>query len=47
MTYIGQVVWKNAWKYITNSNKASLTIDLFFIGIVFLDPKLSKEKLYN
>ena len=34
---------ENAWKYITNSNKASLTIDLFFIGIVFLDPKLSKE----
>ena len=33
----------NAWKYIINSNKTSLTIDLFFIGIVFLDPKLSKE----
>ncbi len=34
---------QNAWKYITNSKKATLTIDLFFIGIVFLDPKLSKE----
>jgi len=34
---------ENAWKYIKDSKKTSLTIDLFFIGIVFLDPKLSKE----
>ena len=34
---------ENAWNYIKDSNKTTLTIDLFFIGIVFLDPKLSKE----
>jgi len=34
---------EKAWKYITQSRKTTVTIDLFFIGIVFLDPKLSKE----
>ena len=34
---------ENAWNYIKKSKNTSLTIDLFFIGIVFLDPKLSKE----
>ena len=34
---------ENAWNYIKKSKNTSLTIDLFFIGIVFLDPNLSKE----
>ena len=34
---------ERAWNYIKDSKKTTLTIDLFFIGIVFLDPKLSKE----
>ena len=34
---------ENAWKHITRSKKTTVTIDLFFVGIVFLDPKLSKE----
>ena len=34
---------EKAWEYIKKSNKITATIDLFFIGIVFLDPKLSKE----
>ena len=32
-----------AWRYIKESKKTTVTIDLFFIGIVFLDKKLSKE----
>ena len=39
--------WSNkmedAWKYIKESKETTVTIDLFFIGIVFLDKKLSKE----
>ena len=34
---------EEAWKYIKESKKTTVTIDLFFIGIVFLDKKLSKE----
>ena len=34
---------EKAWEYIKKSDKITATIDLFFIGIVFLDPKLSKE----
>ena len=34
---------ENAWNYIKKSKKTSLTIDLFFVGIAFFDPKLSKE----
>jgi len=32
-----------AWTYIKESKETTVTIDLFFIGIVFLDKKLSKE----
>jgi len=39
--------WSNkmeqAWKFIKESEETTVTIDLFFIGIVFLDKKLSKE----
>jgi predicted O-methyltransferase YrrM len=34
---------EKAWEYIKKSDKITTTIDLFFIGIVFLNPKLSKE----
>lgn len=34
---------ENAWKHIKSSNKTTLTIDLFFIGIVFIKSELSKE----
>lgn len=34
---------EQAWKHIKESKKTTVTIDLFFIGIVFLDKKLSKE----
>ena len=34
---------EDAWKYIKESKETTVTIDLFFIGIVFLDKKLSKE----
>ena len=34
---------EQAWRYIKESKKTTVTIDLFFIGIVFLDKKLSKE----
>ena len=34
---------ENAWKYIKEHEKTTLTIDLFFIGIVFIKSELSKE----
>ena len=34
---------ENAWDYIKKSQKTRVTVDLFFIGLVFLDQKLSKE----
>lgn len=34
---------EKAWDYIKKSQKTRVTIDLFFIGLVFLDQKLSKE----
>ena len=34
---------ENAWGYIKEHKKTTLTIDLFFVGIVFLKPELSKE----
>ena len=34
---------ENAWKYIKEHKKTTLTIDLFFIGIVFFRSELSKE----
>jgi len=39
--------WSNdmekAWEEIKESTKVTLTIDLFFVGLVFIDKKLSKE----
>jgi hypothetical protein len=39
--------WSNdmekAWEKIKKSGKVKLTIDLFFVGLVFIDKKLSKE----
>lgn len=34
---------KNAWNEIKNHQKVTSTIDLFFVGIVFFNPDLSKE----
>ena len=34
---------ENAWNYIKEHEKTTLTIDLFFIGIVFIKSELSKE----
>ena len=34
---------ENAWDYIKKHEKTTLTIDLFFIGIVFIKSELSKE----
>ena len=34
---------ENAWKYIKAHPKTTLTIDLFFIGVVFIKSELSKE----
>lgn len=34
---------ENAWRYIKSSDQTTLTIDLFFIGIVFIKSELSKE----
>ena len=34
---------ENAWDYIKKHKKTTLTIDLFFIGIVFFKSELSKE----
>ena len=34
---------EKAWDYIKKSQKTRVTVDLFFIGLVFLDQKLSKE----
>ena len=34
---------ESAWKHIKSHQKASLTIDLFFIGIIFIKSELSKE----
>ena len=34
---------ENAWDYIKEHKKATLTIDLFFVGIVFIKSELSKE----
>jgi len=34
---------ENAWKYIKTNTSTTLTIDLFFVGIVFVKSELSKE----
>ncbi|PCJ67395.1 MAG: SAM-dependent methyltransferase [Bacteroidetes bacterium] len=34
---------EEAWKQIKEMSKVSITIDLFFLGIVFMDPTLSKQ----
>ncbi len=34
---------ENAWSYIKKHKRTTLTIDLFFIGIVFIQSELSKE----
>jgi predicted O-methyltransferase YrrM len=34
---------ENAWEHIKKHNKTTLTIDLFFVGIVFIKTELSKE----
>lgn len=34
---------ENAWEYIKRHKKTTLTIDLFYIGIVFIKSELSKE----
>ena len=34
---------ENAWEYIKSHKQTTLTIDLFYIGIVFLKSELSKE----
>ena len=34
---------EKAWKQIKNQPEVSITIDLFFLGIVWIDPSLSKE----
>ena len=34
---------EKAWNKIKKSSKVKLTIDLFFVGLVFIDKKLSKE----
>ena len=34
---------EKAWDYIKKSQKTRVTVDLFFVGLVFLDQKLSKE----
>ena len=34
---------ENAWDYIKKHEKTTLTIDLFFVGIVFIKSELSKE----
>jgi predicted O-methyltransferase YrrM len=34
---------ENAWNYIKNHDKVFVSIDLFFIGIVFLNPNQKKE----
>ena len=35
---------EEAWNYITSHHKTTLTIDLFYVGIVFIKSELSKEK---
>lgn len=34
---------ERAWTYVKNHNQVFVTIDLFFIGLVFLNPKQKKE----
>ncbi|MEC7646576.1 MAG: class I SAM-dependent methyltransferase [Bacteroidota bacterium] len=34
---------ENAWQYIKSNKKTTLTIDLFYLGIVFIKSELSKE----
>ena len=34
---------ENAWDYIKSHQKTTLTIDLFFVGVVFIKSELSKE----
>ena len=34
---------ESAWEYIKAHEKTTLTIDLFFLGIVFIKSELSKE----
>ena len=34
---------ENAWNYIKSHEKTTLTVDLFYIGIVFIKSELSKE----
>ena len=34
---------QRAWKYIKEHHKTKVTLDLFFVGIVFLKSELSNE----
>jgi len=34
---------ESAWEYIKSHKRTTLTIDLFFVGIVFIKSELSKE----
>jgi len=34
---------ENAWNHIKEHERTTLTIDLFFVGIVFIKLELSKE----
>ena len=34
---------ENAWNYVKQHKKTTLTVNLFFIGIVFIKKELSKE----
>ena len=34
---------ENAWNHIKQHGKSTVTIDLFFVGIVFIKKELSKE----
>ena len=37
---------EKAWKYIIQNQKVSLSIDLFFVGIVFIDQELQKSNSF-
>ncbi|MFM7823858.1 MAG: O-methyltransferase, partial [Bacteroidota bacterium] len=34
---------ENAWKEISNNSRVTMSVDLFYFGIVFFDSRLSKE----
>lgn len=44
---VGDIYWsrgmEQAWDYIKKHNRVSITIDLFFLGIVFFKKELSKQ----